>query len=58
VMIFDNEPMALREWIVLDRSGLETRVYLDDLQTGITLQNRLFNIGYNQLQFEREHGAD
>ncbi len=56
VMIFDNAPMALREWIVQDRSGLETRVYLDELQTGIELENRLFNIGYNLLQFEREHG--
>ncbi len=56
VMIFDNAPMALREWVVTDRSGLETRVYLEELQTGIELQNRLFNIGYNQLQFEREHG--
>jgi len=55
VMIFDNAPMALREWIVVDRSGLETRVYLEELQTGMELENRLFNIGFNQLQFAREN---
>ena len=58
IMIFDNNPMELRQWVVVDRSGLETRVYLDNLQTGIELQNRLFNIGYNKLQFDREHRSD
>ncbi len=58
VMIFDNDPMALREWIVVDRSGLETQVYLEELQTGIELQNRLFNISYNQRLLERERGDE
>ena len=58
VMIFNNDPMELREWVIIDRSGLETHVYLSALQTGMELQNRLFNIGYNKIQFEREHGTN
>ncbi len=58
IMIFENDPMALVEWTVTDRAGLETHVYLENLQTGMELQNRLFNIGYNVLQFKRLHGDD
>jgi len=58
VMIFDTDPVVLREWIVSDRSGLETRVYLDELQTGMELANRIFNIGINKTIFDREHRDD
>ncbi len=57
IMILENNPMQLVEWIIQDRSGLETHVYLQDLQTGQSLNNRLFNIGYNKIQFERLHGT-
>lgn len=55
VMIFEIQPMRLVEWILTDKSGLETHVYLDRLQTGIDLRNRLFNIGWNVIDFESRH---
>ncbi len=57
VMVFDSAQIQLREWITTDRSGLETHVYLTDLQTGGNLANRLFNINVNKVAFEREHGG-
>lgn len=53
VMIFETDPMQLVEWILTDKSGLETHVFLDDLETGLELRNRIFNIGWNINDFER-----
>jgi len=53
VLIFDTEPMALREWILTDRSGLETHVYLEALDTVTRFETRLFNIAHNITTFQR-----
>ncbi len=53
VMIFETSPMQLVEWILTDKSGLQTHVFLDDLETGVELRNRIFNIGWNINDFER-----
>ena len=58
VMIFDINPMQLVEWILTDKSGLETHVFLDDLQTGVELRSRLFSIGWNINDFEDRHEND
>jgi len=57
VMIFETNPMQLVEWVLTDKSGLETHVYLDSLQTGIELRSRLFNIGWNITDFEGRHNG-
>ena len=57
VMIFETEPVSLVEWILTDKSGLETHVYLNELQTGVDLGNRLFNIGWNINDFEARNGG-
>lgn len=58
VMIFEIEPeMRLVEWILTDKSGLETHVYLDELRTGEALGSRLFNISWNVTDFESRHGG-
>ena len=57
VMIFQTNPMQLVEWILTDKSGLETHVFLNELQTGIDLQNRIFNIGWNITDFESRHAG-
>lgn len=57
VMIFNINPMQLSEWILTDKSGLETHVVLTDLQTGIDLRNRIFNIGWSINDFESRHGG-
>ncbi len=57
VMIFNINPMQLVEWILTDKSGLETHVYLDGLQTGVSLRNQIFNIGWNINDFESRHGG-
>ncbi len=56
VMIFETDPMQLVEWVLTDRSGLETRVFLDPLETGVELRNRIFNIGWNISNFEGGEG--
>jgi outer membrane lipoprotein-sorting protein len=45
-MVFSNNPVALREWIITDDMGGETRVVLDDFQTGVNLSAFLFDITY------------
>ena len=57
VMIFEIEPMRLVEWVLTDKSGLETHVYLDELETGVNLGSRLFNIAWNVTDFESRHGG-
>jgi len=57
VMIFNIAPMMLVEWVLTDKSGLETHVYLDELQNGAELQSRIFNIAWSTTDFEGRHGG-
>jgi len=41
-LVFQEEPFALREWRVLDANGVESRVVLSDVQTGVALDDDLF----------------
>lgn len=41
-LMFGGSPLALREWIVHDETGGQTRVVLGDLTTGGALANSLF----------------
>jgi outer membrane lipoprotein-sorting protein len=43
-MIFDRNPMALVEWIIVDGSGLESVVRLGNMTTNISLNRALFSI--------------
>lgn len=43
-MIFERNPMALIEWIIVDGSGLESVVKLGKLTTNISLDSALFSI--------------
>ena len=43
-LIFSNSPVALRQWIITDRSNRRTTLLLDDLQKKSNLPNRLFRI--------------
>ena len=45
-LIFTNNPVQLREWIVQDNSGGRTQIVLDSLTEGGLLSNVLFNIQY------------
>ncbi len=53
-MIFDRNPMALVEWIIVDGSGLESVVKLGDLTTNISLDSALFSIPKTILALENE----
>lgn len=57
VMVFTIAPMALVEWVLTDKSGLQTNVYLDELQTGVDLQSRIFNIAWSTTDFENRRGG-
>jgi outer membrane lipoprotein-sorting protein len=41
-LIFTENPLALRQWIVVDQQGKTTTVSLSDLQFGMALDPRLF----------------
>ena len=43
-LVFSDTPIALRSWIVTDSQGLETTVALSGIETGVTLDPRLFVI--------------
>jgi outer membrane lipoprotein-sorting protein len=49
-LVFSNNPVALREWIITDDMGGETRVVLDDFQTGMKLSAFLFDITHETRQ--------
>lgn len=41
-LIFEDNPLRLRRWRVLDAQGAITLVTLDKVQTGVTFESRLF----------------
>lgn len=41
-LAFAEEPMALRRWTVVDAQGLRTHVVLEDVETGVELDDELF----------------
>ena len=43
-MIFSNQPLALRRWVVVDAQGLETTVALQETRSNVKLDPRLFRI--------------
>ena len=45
-LIFTDNPVQLRQWIVQDNSGGRTQIVLDSLTEGGRLSNVLFNIQY------------
>jgi outer membrane lipoprotein-sorting protein len=50
-----EQPMELRQWTVLDAQGRETRVTLYEVQTGMPLDNRLFD--FNDPRFLEAEAA-
>ncbi|MBL4810891.1 MAG: outer membrane lipoprotein carrier protein LolA [Rhodobacteraceae bacterium] len=43
-MVYTANPIELRQWIVTDEVGGQTVVILNDLETGMTIRDVLFNI--------------
>ncbi|SMX46313.1 LolA family protein [Actibacterium lipolyticum] len=43
-LVFSDSPVQLRQWIITDDSGSATTVILGDLETGVQLSARMFNI--------------
>jgi outer membrane lipoprotein-sorting protein len=43
-LVFTDDPLALKQWTVLDAQRRETRVTLYDAQLGGTFDSRLFNV--------------
>lgn len=43
-MIFSDNPLELRQWVVIDNQGLKTTVALSETRTGTTLDPNLFRI--------------
>ena len=47
-LIFSNSPVALRQWVITDRSNRRTTLLLEDLQKTGNLPNKLFRIDLPQ----------
>ena len=45
-LMFTENPLTLRQWIVVDQQGKTTRVTLSDLQFGMALDPKLFQYQY------------
>jgi len=43
-LVFTGSPVELRQWVVTDNTGTQTTVILNDLQTGVQIGDRAFNI--------------
>ena len=52
-LIFTDNPVQLRQWVVQDNSGGQTHIVLDSLTQGGKLSNVLFNIQH-EMQKRRE----
>lgn len=42
-LTFDDKPMQLRQWVVFDPQGTETRVSLLDPKLGVPIDNKIFD---------------
>jgi outer membrane lipoprotein-sorting protein len=52
-LIFTDNPVQLRQWVVQDNSGGRTHIFLDSLTQGVKLSNVLFNIQH-EMQKRRD----
>jgi outer membrane lipoprotein-sorting protein len=52
-LVFQEEPMELRQWVVVDAQARETRVTLSAIETGMRLDTRLFDFNDPRF-FEQE----
>jgi len=53
-LVFDENPMQLRQWAVLDSQGRETRVTLSAIDTSVRPDNRIFD--FNDPRFLETEG--
>jgi outer membrane lipoprotein-sorting protein len=51
-LVFSEAPMELRQWLVVDGQGRQTRVTLSAIETGMPLERRLFT--FNDPRFFEE----
>jgi outer membrane lipoprotein-sorting protein len=54
-LVLAEDPMELRQWVVVDAQGHQTRVTLNAAETGMTLPRRLFT--FNDPRFFDEDAA-
>ncbi|RFP90728.1 outer membrane lipoprotein carrier protein LolA [Rhodobacteraceae bacterium 63075] len=47
---FTGNPVELRQWVINDDAGSSTTVVLGDMQEGVSIPNRLFDIARNTRQ--------
>jgi len=43
-MVFSEEPVQLRQWVITDQLGAQTTLMLEDFDEGVRIGARLFNI--------------
>ena len=43
-LVFTDDPVELRQWVITDEAGQQTTVVIGRLETGVALGSRMFNI--------------
>lgn len=43
-LVFDTEPLQLRQWVIVDGSGAQTAIALSKIDLSASIQNNIFNI--------------
>lgn len=43
-LVFDTDPMLLRQWVVIDGSGQQTAIALKQIKHGVKIKSSIFNI--------------
>lgn len=43
-LVFDTDPMLLRQWVVIDGSGQQTAIALKQIKHGVEIKSSIFNI--------------
>ena len=54
-LVFQDNPMELRQWLVVDAQARETRVSLSRIETGIRIDPRIFEFNDPRF-FENDQG--
>jgi outer membrane lipoprotein-sorting protein len=54
-MMFDPKTYDLRQWTITDNQGKDTSVMIFNIQTGLTLDDRVFRVPYEDAK--KQHGG-
>jgi outer membrane lipoprotein-sorting protein len=49
-MMFDSKTYDLRQWTITDAQNKDTSVMIYNVQNGVNLDNKVFNVPYEEIR--------